>query len=268
VAAPVETERYKVKEGERVSLKKWPPDETSGFKGGMPEALEETKRLTGKLERLQELLYAEHRHKVLIVLQAMDTGGKDGTIKKVFEGVNPQGVRVSHFRVPTPEEHDHDFLWRVHKDVPESGEMVIFNRSHYEDVLVARVHKLVPTKVWERRYKEIVDFERLLHDNDTVILKFMLNISREEQKKRLRERLVDPTKQWKLSTSDQRERQFWPQYMRAYEEALERTSTDYAPWYIVPSNKKWLRDVVVSSVIVETMENLGMKYPKPAVDLA
>ena len=260
--------RFRVKEGEKVRLDDWSPDDMSGFPGDEKDALEESKRLTSKLEKLQEKLFAEHKHKILVVLQAVDTGGKDGTIKKVFEGVNPQGVRVSHFRVPTPEEKDHDFLWRVHSQVPESGEMVIFNRSHYEGVLVERVHKLVQRKVWERRYKEIIHFERLLHDDSTVIMKFYLNISREEQRKRLRERLVDPSKQWKFSSSDAREWEFWPKYMKAYEDALERTSTDFAPWYIVPSNKKWLRDVVVSSIIVETMESLAMKYPKPTLDLA
>lgn len=261
----VQTGQYRVGEGEKVRLSKWSTEETRGVTE--PQALEESKKLTLKLEKLQERLYAEHKHKVLIVLQAMDTGGKDGTIKKVFEGVNPQGVRVAHFGAPSPEEADHDFLWRVHRQAPGSGEMVIFNRSHYEGVLIERVHGLVPKKTWERRYKEINHFERLLHEDRTVILKFFLHIDKEEQKRRLQERLTDPSKQWKFSESDALERKFWPKYMKAYEDALGKTSTDASPWYVIPANKKWYRDYLVSSVIVERMEELGMEYPKPSVDL-
>jgi PPK2 family polyphosphate:nucleotide phosphotransferase len=263
----VQTDRYRVKEGEKVSLRARSPADTSGFHGGEAEALEGSKKLAMKLERLQEVLYAEHKHKVLIVLQAMDTGGKDGTIKKVFEGVNPQGVRVAHFRTPTPEESDHDFLWRVHAEVPGSGEMVIFNRSHYEGVLIERVHGLVPRKTWTRRYKEIKHFEHLLQEDRTIVLKFFLHIDKDEQKRRLDERLTDPSKQWKFSLSDTQERKFWDKYMKAYEDALQNTSTDTSPWYVVPANKKWFRDVLVSSIIVERLEELGMEYPKPSVDL-
>jgi PPK2 family polyphosphate:nucleotide phosphotransferase len=261
------TDDFRVREGENVSLGKWSPSDSSAFPGTEAEALEESKKLTARLESLQETLYAEHRHKVLIVLQAMDTGGKDGTIKKVFEGVNPQGVRVAHFRVPTPEELDHDFLWRVHAQAPANGEMVIFNRSHYEGVLVERVHGLVPKKTWERRYKEIEHFERLLSEDHTVIIKFFLHIDKAEQKRRLQERLTDPSKRWKFSLADAHERRFWSKYMKAYEEALENTSKDFSPWYVIPSNKKWFRDILVSSIIVERLEELGMKYPKASVDL-
>jgi PPK2 family polyphosphate:nucleotide phosphotransferase len=267
MGAAVRTDGYRVKEGEKVGLHERSPDDTSGFRGDEAEALEESRRLTLKLESLQETLYAEHRHKVLVVLQAMDTGGKDGTIKKVFEGVNPQGVRVAHFRTPSPEESDHDFLWRVHRQAPGSGEMVIFNRSHYEGVLIERVHGLVPRKTWMRRYKEIEHFERLLHDDHTVILKFFLHIDKEEQKRRLEERLKDPSKRWKFSLSDLKERKFWSKYMKAYEDALQSTSKDHAPWYVIPSNKKWFRDLLVSSIIVERLEELGMGYPKASVDL-
>jgi PPK2 family polyphosphate:nucleotide phosphotransferase len=266
MGAGIQTDRYRVKEGEKVGLGKWSPDDTSGFPGTEGEALEESKKLTLKLERLQELLYAEHKHKVLVILQAMDTGGKDGTIKKVFEGVNPQGVRVAHFRVPTPEEADHDFLWRVHRQTPGSGEMVIFNRSHYEGVLVERVHGLVPRKTWMRRYKEIEHFEKLLHEDHTVITKFFLHISRAEQKRRLQERLTDPSKQWKFSLADTHESRFWSKYMKAYEGALQNTSKDSSPWYVIPSDKKWFRDLLVSSIIVERLEELGMEYPKLSVD--
>ncbi len=260
------TDRYRVKDGEKVSLRRLSPDDTSAFHGGEAEALEESKKLTLKLTKLQELLYAEHKHKVLIILQAMDTGGKDGTIKKVFEGVNPQGVRVAHFRTPTAEEADHDFLWRVHRETPGSGEMAIFNRSHYEGVLIERVHGLVSKGVWSRRYKEIEHFEKLLHQDHTVIMKFFLHIDEAEQKRRLRERLADPDKQWKFSVSDLQERKLWQKYMEAYEGALQSTSTDFAPWYVIPSNKKWFRDLLVSSIVVESLERLGMEYPKLSVD--
>jgi len=266
MGARVQTERYRVREGEKVRLSAWPPSDTSGFRGEEAEALEESRKLLVKLERLQEVLYAEHKRKVLIVLQAMDTGGKDGTIKKVFEGVNPEGVRVAHFRTPTPEESDHDFLWRVHALAPGSGEMVIFNRSHYEGVLIERVHGLVPRKTWMRRYKDIEHFERLLREDHTVVLKFFLHIDKEEQKRRLEERLKDPSKRWKFDVSDLQERKLWPEYMKAYEDALQKTSKDSSPWYIVPANKKWFRDLVVASVIVERLEELGMEYPKASVD--
>jgi len=262
----VQTDGYKVKEGERVSLERWSPSDTSIFSGTEADALEESRKLTQKLERLQEVLYAEHKHKVLIVLQAMDTGGKDGTIKKVFEGVNPQGVRVAHFRTPSPEEADHDFLWRVHQQTPGSGEMAIFNRSHYEGVLVERVHGLVPRKAWLRRYKEIEHFEHLLHEDHTVILKFFLHIDKEEQKRRLEERLSDPSKRWKFSVSDLQERKLWSKYMKAYEDMLQNTSKDSSPWYVIPANKKWFRDLLVASIIVERLEELGMEYPEPSVD--
>lgn len=264
--AAIQTGEYRVEEGEKVRLGRWSPGGSHGMHE--QEAVEEAKKLTARLDRLQERLYAEHRHKVLVVLQAMDTGGKDGTIKKVFEGVNPQGVRVEHFRTPTPEESDHDFLWRIHEVAPARGEMVIFNRSHYEGVLIERVHGLVPRKTWERRYKEIKHFERLLHDDHALILKFFLHIDEAEQKRRLRERITDPDKQWKFSSSDLLERRHWAKYMRAYREAIEKTSTEYAPWYVIPANKKWFRDYLVSKIIVDSLEDLKMEYPKPSVDLS
>ena len=261
----IQTDLYRVKEGEKVELRRWSPGETSGFTEA--EALDESKKLTLKLERLQEVLYAEHKHKVLIVLQAMDTGGKDGSIKKVFEGVNPQGVRVAHFRTPTVEEADHDFLWRVHQQVPGSGEMVIFNRSHYEGVLVERVHALVPRKTWMRRFREIEHFEHLLHEDHAVIMKFFLHIGKDEQKRRLEERRSDPSKQWKFSLADVQERKFWSKYMKAYEDALQNTSTDSSPWYVIPADKKWFRDLLVSTIIVERLEKLGMEYPEPSAEI-
>lgn len=253
--------RYRIKPKQKVNLEKWDPADTSGFDGKEDDALEESKKLTKKLESLQEMMYAEHKHSLLIVLQALDTGGKDGTIRRVFEGVNPQSVRVASFKVPTPYEQAHDFLWRVHEQVPIKGEIVIFNRSHYEAVLIERVHKIVPPEVWKERYNDINDFEQLLSENGTTILKFYLHISKDEQKKRLRDRFRDPTKRWKISIGDLHEREFWSDYMKAYEGALEETSTDYAPWYIIPANNNWFRDIIVSTIIVKTLQKLHMKYP-------
>jgi len=259
--------RYLVKPGDKVDLSKWDPNDTGDFKGGKAEGLEEVMKLNTKLEELQEILYAGHRHKVLIVLQALDTGGKDGVIRRVFDGVNPQGVRVASFKVPTEEELDHDYLWRVHKVVPGKGEMVIFNRSHYEDVLVVRVHNIVPPAMWKKRYEQIKAFERHLTENGTTILKFYLHIDRDEQKERLQARLDDPTKRWKFRLGDLEERKLWTDYIKAYEDALSKTSTDHAPWYIVPANRKWYRDLVISSVLAETLKELGMKYPEPEENL-
>ncbi len=260
------TKRYEIRPSQKVHLNNWDPSDTSGFDGTKEDAEEESKKLTQKLEQLQELLYAEHKQKLLIVLQAMDAGGKDGTIRRVFEGVNPQGVRVAHFGVPTPEELDHDFLWRAHNQTPGEGEIVIFNRSHYESVLIERVHNLVPEKVWRGRYEQINDFEKILSEEGTTILKFYLHIDLDEQKKRLQARLDDPTEQWKFSVHDLPERKFWHQYMEAYQDVLEKTSTDWAPWYLIPANHKWFRDTVVSTTIVKTLESMDMHYPALAQD--
>ncbi len=260
-------QQYKVKPNSKVDLSKWNPNDTGQFKGGKEAGLAEAGKLTARLGELQELLYAEGKHKVLVVLQAMDTGGKDGTIRRVFSGVNPQGVHVASFKVPTPEELAHDFLWRVHKVVPGKGEMTIFNRSHYEDVLVVRVHNLVPPEVWRQRYDQINDFERLLAETGTTILKFYLHIDLDEQKERLQARLDDPAKHWKFRLGDLKERKRWSDYMEAYEDALSKTSTPYAPWYIIPANRKWYRDLVISSILVETLDSLDMKFPPPEEDL-
>jgi len=259
--------KYRVKPDSKVDLSKWDPEDSSEFDGNKEEGRAALANLNRKLAELQEILYAEHKHQVLIVLQAMDTGGKDGAIRHVFKGINPQGVRVASFKVPSAIEMDHDYLWRIHQQTPGKGEMVIFNRSHYEDVLVVRVHKLVPEKVWKRRYQQINNFEKLLAEEGTTILKFYLDISAEEQKERLRARLEDPTKHWKFHPNDLKERQLWKEYLRAYEDALEKTSTRYAPWYIVPANKKWYRDLVMASVILETLKDLKMEYPQPKYDV-
>lgn len=258
---------YLVQPITKVKLSDWDPNDTGEFKDQKERALAETKELNKRLEDLQELLFAEHKHKILIVLQAMDTGGKDGTIRHVFEGVNPQGTRVANFKEPTAEELDHDFLWRVHKQVPAKGELVIFNRSHYEEVLIVRVHELVPPDVWKQRYDQINDFERMLAENGTTILKFYLHIDKDEQKKRLQARLDDPDKHWKFRSGDLKERQLWNEYMQAYEDVLNKTSTDAAPWYIVPANHKWYRDLVISRVLVDTLEGLHMKFPEPEENL-
>ena len=254
--------RYEITPGKKIDLDKYDPNDTSGFEGKDDEEKEESKKLNEKLRELQEKLFAEHKKKVLVVLQAMDTGGKDGVIHRVFQGVNPQGVRVAHFGVPTPEEKDHDFLWRIHKQVPGNGELVIFNRSHYEGVLVERVHELVPENIWQLRYEQINNFERLLSEEGTTMLKFYLHISKDEQKRRLRERLEDPSKEWKFNKLDLPERKHWKDYMQAYQDALNKTSTEWASWYIIPANHKWYRDLLVSHIIVKSLESLDLHYPK------
>jgi PPK2 family polyphosphate:nucleotide phosphotransferase len=255
--------QYRVKPGSKVDLSKWDPNEKGAFEDGKKEGKKALLALNDRLEALQELLYAEPKYQVLIVLQAMDTGGKDGTIRHVFEGVNPQGVRVANFKVPTQEELDHDYLWRVHKQTPGKGEIVIFNRSHYEDVLVVRVHELVPEGVWRKRYDQINGFERTLAEEGTTILKFFLYIDLEEQKERLQARLDEPNKRWKFNKGDLKERKLWPKYMAAYEDVLNKTSTDWAPWYIVPANRKWYRNLVIATTLIETLEGLNMSYPQP-----
>jgi PPK2 family polyphosphate:nucleotide phosphotransferase len=254
--------RYLVKAGTKVKLDDWNPADTSEFHGGRKDGEKTMNAIIEKLDPLQELLYAEHKHKLLVVLQGMDSAGKDATIRRVFEGVNPEGVRVAHFGRPSQEDLDHDYLWRAHRQVPEKGEIVIFNRSHYESVLVERVHGIVPEKTWSRRYGQIVDFERMLSEEGTTILKFFLHISKKEQANRFQARLEDPTKHWKFSYLDYNERSYWKEYVSAYDEAIERTSTDRAPWFVIPSDHGWFRDLVVSQAILSGLQGLDMKYPK------
>jgi PPK2 family polyphosphate:nucleotide phosphotransferase len=261
-------DRYRIKPGNAVNLKNFDPDDKGDWKNKKEEAKIRLLELNKELSDLQELLYAGHMHKILIVIQAMDTGGKDGTIRAVFEGVNPQGVRVMSFKTPTLPELEHDYLWRVHAQVPGRGELVIFNRSHYEDVLVVRVHELVAEDIWKRRYHQIAEFERMLIEEGTTILKFYLHIDPETQKERLIERIDDPTKQWKFNPGDLQERKLWGKYMQAFEEMLERTSTDLAPWYAIPSNSNWYRNLMVAKIIVEQLKALDMRYPEPVADLA
>lgn len=261
-------EKYRIKPGSSVKLADWDTEDDRGFEDGKEGVEERLLELNKELESLQELLFAEGKHKLLVVLQGMDTSGKDGTIRHVFEGVNPLGVRVASFKAPTPEELAHDYLWRVHKQTPGRGEIVIFNRSHYEDVLVVRVHELAPPEVWRRRYDQINDFEHLLVEEGTTVLKFFLHIDKDEQKKRLQERLDDPEKHWKFNVGDLKERALWRDYEKAYEDVLSKTSTDWAPWYIVPANRKWYRNLVIASVIVKTLKGLDMRYPPSVGDLS
>jgi len=254
--------RYRVRQGQKLALDQFEPDETNLVEGGKAEAEEQLPGILEQLAEAQELLYAGREHKLLVVLQGMDTSGKDGTIRHVMRGFNPQGTRVVSFKKPSEDELDHDFLWRVHAKVPARGEAVVFNRSHYEDVLVVRVHDLVPPKVWKKRYDQIVDFERMLFESGTTILKFFLHISPEEQRKRLQARIDDPRKCWKFQAGDLEERKFWKDYMQAYEAALEKTSTDWAPWYIIPADKKWYRNHLVGVILAQTLKRLGLKYPK------
>ncbi len=220
-----------------------------------------------ELAEFQRRLYAEGKQKLLIVFQAMDAGGKDGTIRKVFSGVNPQGVVVNSFKVPSKEELAHDFLWRIHKKAPSKGMIGVFNRSHYEDVLVVRVHDIVPESVWRPRYEQINQFEKLLHDTGTRVLKFFLHISKDEQKERFQDRLDVPEKNWKFSVDDLRKRTYWDDYMSAYQEMMEQCSTEYAPWYAIPANQKWYRNWAIMNVILSTLREMDPQYPPPEDDI-
>jgi PPK2 family polyphosphate:nucleotide phosphotransferase len=255
-------ENYRVKPGSTVHLHECDPNDHALFDGDKKAGKKALPALNTRLEALQELMYAESKHKLLIVLQAMDTGGKDGTIRHVFEGVNPQGVKVASFKQPSREELAHDYLWRIHKQTPASGQITIFNRSHYEDVLVVRVHNLVPADTWPRRYAQINAFEQMLAEEGTTILKFFLHIDLNEQKERLQARLDEPEKRWKFSTGDLAERKLWLDYIRAYEDALSKTSTDWAPWYVIPGNRKWYRNLLISKIIIDKLESLEMRYPQ------
>lgn len=257
---------YKVDPEKPFKLKKLDANHVGDWEGKKKEGKQEFHELQQELADLQQKLYAEHKHQLLIVLQAMDSGGKDGTIRAIFEEVNPQGVKVASFKVPTALELDHDYLWRVHQKTPGKGEIVIFNRSHYEDVLVVRVHELVPKKVWEKRYDQINAFEKILVEEGTTILKFYLHISKDEQKERFMERLTDPKKQWKFSESDIDERQYWDAYQAAFQDVLEKTSTPWAPWYAIPANHNWYRNLCISTIIVDTLRSFKMKYPDPIPD--
>jgi len=257
-----------VRPGSKIRLKHFDPGyhgKHESHKAALPEIQENLQ----KMEGLQYRMYAENKHSLLIVLQGLDAAGKDGVVRHVLTGMNPSGSVSVNFKQPTAKELAHDFLWRVHPYVPAKGSVAIFNRSHYEDVLVARVHDLVPEKVWSKRYDQINDFEQLIAmENNTTILKFFLHISKYEQLARFKKRLDDPARQWKISDSDYKERDYWGDYTKAFEDVLDRTSTEHAPWFIIPSNHKWFRDLAISQIIVRQMGDMEMQLPKPTVNLA
>jgi PPK2 family polyphosphate:nucleotide phosphotransferase len=259
-------DRFQVLPGATVKLKDVDP-KGKNHHDGHKEALNEIEHYQQRLRELQELLYADGQRSLLICLQALDAGGKDGTISHILGSMNPQGCKVVGFKRPTADERSHDFLWRIHRAVPAQGEVTIFNRSHYEDVLIARVHELVPKEIWSRRYDRINAFESGLVEDHTHILKFYLHISPAEQLKRFADRLDDPAKQWKISEADYKEREYWDDYMAAYEEALSRCSTEHAPWFIIPANQKWFRNLAVARIVVEWLEGLKMKGPPATVDI-
>jgi PPK2 family polyphosphate:nucleotide phosphotransferase len=249
--------------------------ELSDKDAAAPKSLPKGDELKDKIEKqleklgdLQSVFYADARHSLLVILQGRDASGKDGVVRTVIGAVNPAGVRINSFKAPTPVELAHDYLWRIHQVVPEKGMMGIFNRSHYEDVLVVRVHKLVPEEVWSKRYEQINNFEKMLSENGTVILKFFLHVSHDEQKERLRERVEDETKNWKFNAGDLDERNLWDEYSEAYRDALTKCSTEWAPWYVVPADSNKARNYLIAKRIVETLESLDLAYPKPKADLA
>ena len=262
----LDTNPYLVIPGTAADLASRDPRSRRGFEGDKTEGKAALRPLNARLGELQTRLWAESEGKLLVVLQAMDTGGKDGTIRHVFRGVNPQGVRVWGFGAPSERELGHDYLWRVHRRTPENGEITIFNRSHYEDVLVVRVKGLAPEETWRKRFGHIVGFERLLVDEGTTVVKLFLHISKEEQRDRLQARLAESDKRWKFNVADLDDRKLWDDYIAAYEEALTLTSTEHAPWHVIPADRKWYRNLVVSSVLIQTLEELDPRYP-PEPDL-
>ncbi|MEZ6038030.1 MAG: polyphosphate kinase 2 family protein [Planctomycetota bacterium] len=254
-------ERFRVERGTKVTLDDEAAHATPGFDGKKDDGKQVTAKLNARIEQLQETLYAQGCRRLLVVLQAMDAGGKDGVIRSVFDGVNPQGVKVTCFKQPSHRELAHDFLWRVHPHAPAAGEIAIWNRSHYEDVLIVRVHDLVPEARWRKRYEHIRSFEQMLVDEGTTIVKFFLHISKDEQRQRLQERIDDPDKRWKWSSRDLDERARWQDYHEAFVEAFAETSTDVAPWYVIPADRNWYRDLVISQILVDTLEDMKLRRP-------
>jgi PPK2 family polyphosphate:nucleotide phosphotransferase len=259
-------DHHRVQPGTQLNLSAISADGKAYFDGKREAADSEFKAYRKELAEWQNRLYADGKQKLLIVFQALDAGGKDGTIRRVFSGVNPQGVRVASFKAPTQEELDHDYLWRIHKVVPGKGMIRVFNRSHYEDVLVVRVHNYVPESVWRPRFEQINQFEKLLTDTGTTILKFYLHISKDEQAKRFQERLDDPNKHWKFDAEDLEKRKFWDDYTVAFEEAISQCSTEYAPWYVIPANQNWYRNWAITRTIVETLREMNPQYPVSNLD--
>lgn len=258
---------YRIETGDQFRLTDHDPQSKEGFQGGKGEGKAALPDLNRRLAELQQRFWADGGHALLVVIQAIDTGGKDGTIRKVFTGVNPQGVNVRGFAVPSEAELARDYLWRIHKHTPPKGAITVFNRSHYEDVLAVRVKGLVPEERWAKRYLHIREFERMLADEGTTIVKLFLHISKDEQRERLTARLEDPSKNWKFNPGDLEERKLWDQYQDAFTDAIAETSTDYAPWYVIPANRKWYRNLAVSSVLIDTIERLDPRYPESEHDL-
>jgi PPK2 family polyphosphate:nucleotide phosphotransferase len=256
---------FKIKPGTKINLRKLDTDFTGELQKEQSKI--ELDNLHLKMSKLQYKLHAEKKQALLIILQAMDAGGKDGTIRDVMNGFNPQGCKVKSFRAPHQIELDHDYLWRVHKEIPAKGEIGIFNRSHYGDILIVRIHNLVSKNQWSKRFDHINDFEKMLTDEGVNILKFYLRISKDEQKKRLEQRINNPTKHWKIDEADFAERKFWNRYMNAYEQTIEKCSTFWAPWHIIPSDKKWYRNLIVAKIITKTLEEMKLKFPKSKINL-
>jgi len=253
-------EKYRVNP-KKFSLKQYSADDRSARNEDKTQDLAELAKLTEAINARQDILHAEGKHKVILLLQGMDTSGKDGTVKQVFSACDPLGIRLASFKAPSADELAHDYLWRVHAQVPAKGELVIFNRSHYEDVLIVKVHGWIDGAECKRRYQQINDFERMLTETGTTLIKCFLHISKEEQKERLQERLDEPTKHWKFNPKDLEERALWDDYMQAYESAMQATSTEYAPWYVIPANSKTNRNLLISRLLLETLNALPLDYP-------
>lgn len=260
---PMVYDELRVKPGKKIDLKKFSTDYTGKYRT-REDAEKKIQSIRQEMLDIQYKLYADNRHAVLFVLQGIDASGKDGICRHVFSALDPQGTLVTSFKAPSAEELDHEYMWRIHKAIPNYGNIGVFNRSYYEDVLVVRVKDLVPEKVWKRRYHQITEFERYLSENNIHVVKLFIHISKKEQEERFLERLLDPKKNWKFSADDLRERQYWGKYMDAFEDMLEETTTDFAPWYIIPGDKKWFRNIAVAEIVLNTLENLPLKYPKPS----
>ncbi|NNE93207.1 MAG: polyphosphate kinase 2 family protein [Verrucomicrobiales bacterium] len=252
---------FRIQPGTTVDLNEVPTRHETLFPMEKSEGKELFDDLEDEIDDLQTRLYAEDKHKLLVVMQAMDTGGKDGTIRDVFDKMDPQGIRVASFKRPSKKELAHDYLWRVHKQTPATGQTVIFNRSHYEDIVAVRVREIFPESRWSKRYEHIVNFEKLLADEGTTILKIFLHISMDEQKERLQARLDEPGKNWKFNPGDLDDRALWPKFMEAYSDVLSRTSTDHAPWYVIPADRKWYRNLAIAQILIGTLRELNMQYP-------
>jgi PPK2 family polyphosphate:nucleotide phosphotransferase len=258
---------FRAKPGSKIKLTEVDPNGEPELAGDKEAGLLHLETIRADISRLQRMLFAERRHRLLVILQGLDGSGKDGTVRNVFSGIDPHGLRVISFKSPTPQELDRDYLWRVHHEVPTRGELVVFNRSHYEDIVAVKVKSLAPKSVWERRFDHVVNFERMLMDEGTTILKFFLHVSRDEQRKRLQARLENPDKHWKFHPDDIADSRRWPEFTEAYEEVIARTGTDEAPWFIIPANRKWYRNVAVATILRDTLAKLELKFPPPAWDL-